>query len=368
MKIVYVYPAIATKGGVERILVEKMNLLAREKGCEVTLLTYDQGEHEVAFALDERVRHIDLQVKTYVKYRYGGWRRLWEEWRRRSWLRQRLWQQLRVLKPDICVTPTNGEVVLLNRLCKDIALVVESHGGFDHLIDFGQDTWWHRLDVRRRRRAIRRADAVVCLTKRDGDRWTREGYGNVHVIPNIAHLNPTGVLSSGKEKRALFVGRFARQKGIEDLLAIWQKVCERHPDWTLEMFGENYEQYQDCVGEGIVVHAPTSDVFSQYCKSSMLLLSSRWEPFGLVIPEAMSCAVPVVSFEGDGPCEIISDGEDGYIVKDRNKDEFAARVCQLIADEELRRQMGRNAVRSARRYSSENILPLWQELFESLAG
>jgi glycosyltransferase involved in cell wall biosynthesis len=97
----------------------------------------------------------------------------------------------------------------------------------------------------------------------------------------------------------------------------------------------------------------------------MLLLTSRWEPFGLVIPEAMSCGVPVVSFEGDGPCEIITDGVDGYIVKDRNIEEFADKVCKLIENVELRQQMGKNAIQKAQRYSADNIMPMWKELFDS---
>lgn len=366
MRIAYIYPAIATKGGVERILVDKMNHLALEKGYEVFLLTYDQGAHDLSFPLDECVRHIDLQVRTFVQYRYVGLRRLWEGWRRRRWLRQRLLHQLDILSPDVIITTTNGEVALLNSLRAGIPLVIESHGGFDHVIDYEQDTWIHRIDIRRRYKEISRADAIICLTNTDAARWIGQGFKNVHVISNIANLNPTDMLSDYNEKRALFVGRFSIQKGIQELLAIWEIVHQRYPDWTLEMYGENYEQYKDSVGEGFCLHAPTSSIFSKYCESSMLLLTSRWEPFGLVIPEAMSCGLPVVSFEGDGPCEIINNGVDGYIIKDRNKDEFVDKVCKLIENVELRQQMGKNAIQKAKRYSADNIIPKWRELFESL--
>lgn len=366
MKIAYIYPMIATKGGVERILVEKMNLLAQQDGYEVFLLTYDQGAHEMSFPLDDRVKHIDLQVRTFVQYRYGGLRRLWEWWRRRRWLRQRLLYQLNLLSPDVVVTTTNGEVALLNTLRADIPLVIESHGGFDHVIDYELSTWVHRFDIYRRYKEILKADALICLTNADAVRWSAHGFLNVYVISNIAHLNPLDIFSDCNEKRALFVGRFSRQKGIRELLDIWKKVHQRYPDWTLEMYGENFEQYKECVGDGFCLHASTSDIFSKYCKSSMLLLTSCWEPFGLVIPEAMSCGLPVVSFEGDGPCEIINDGMDGYIIKDRNKDEFVNKVCQLIENVELRQQMGKNAIQNAQRYSADNIIPMWKELFESL--
>ena len=93
MRIVYVYSALATRGGVERILADKMNMLVQLCNDEVFLITYNQGDHPVAFPLDERVHHIDLGVNTHVKYRYRRLHRLWEGWKRDRWLCQ--WQCLR---------------------------------------------------------------------------------------------------------------------------------------------------------------------------------------------------------------------------------------------------------------------------------
>lgn len=82
----------------------------------------------------------------------------------------------------------------------------------------------------------------------------------------------------------------------------------------------------------------------------------------------MSCGLPVVSFEGDGPCSIINDGKDGFIVKDRNVHAFADRVCQLIENKELRRRMGQQAILTAQNYSANKIMPQWKQLFESLTN
>ncbi|MBR1505931.1 MAG: glycosyltransferase [Prevotella sp.] len=71
-------------------------------------------------------------------------------------------------------------------------------------------------------------------------------------------------------------------------------------------------------------------------------------------------------FEGDGPCSIITDGKDGFLVKDRNIHAFADRICQLIADRELRLRMGQAAVQSAQHYSADRIMLQWKQLFESL--
>lgn len=365
MKIAYVYPAIATRGGVERILVDKLNLLAQDKNYEAVLLTYNQGEHPVAFPLDERVQHIDLNVRTHAKYRYKGIRRLLKGWQLERLLRQRMKQTLAEIAPDVLVTATFGELLLLGRLKGNIPLVVESHGGYDHLIDYPDMNWLHRWDLRSRYRLLRHADAIVSLSESDAQKW-RSIYPQVRVIPNVVHLNPTSRMSSLEQKRIIFVGRLAEQKGIPELLEVWSIVYNRYPDWQLDIYGEGEQESLCRDVEGINVFPPIEDIFSNYCESSMLVLTSRWEPFGLVIPEAMSCGVPVVSFEGDGPCEIISDGVDGYIIKDRNKDEFANKVCQLIEHVALRQQLGKKAIRKAQRYSADNIMPMWKELFESL--
>ena len=365
MKIVYIYPAIATRGGVERILVDKMNLLACEPDYTVYLLTYNQGEHPVSYVLDKRVRHIDLNVRIYAKYRYRGLHRLWEGWKRNHWLCQRLQRTLSEISPNVLVTTTLAELSVLMLWKGRSPLVVESHGGYDHLIDYPVMNWLHRWDIHRRYRLLRKADAIVSLTESDGQKW-RTIYPQVQVIPNVVHLNPTDQYSELNQKRILFVGRLAEQKGIPELIAVWRLIYERHPDWQLDVYGEG-ELAQICQSvKGMQVFPPVVDICSKYREGSMLILTSRWEPFGLVIPEAMSSGLPVISFEGDGPGEIINDGVDGYIIKDRNIDEFANKVCKLIENVELRQQMGKNAIQKAQRYSVDNIMPMWDELFKSL--
>jgi len=83
----------------------------------------------------------------------------------------------------------------------------------------------------------------------------------------------------------------------------------------------------------------------------------------------MSCGVPVVAFDCPyGPSEIITDGENGFLVDSFDVEAFAGKVCQLIEDEGLRLQMGRNAISSVQRFSEDMIMPKWQTLFESVVS
>ena len=87
----------------------------------------------------------------------------------------------------------------------------------------------------------------------------------------------------------------------------------------------------------------------------------------MVMPEAMSCGIPVVAFDClYGPSEIITDGKDGFLVSCYDVETFADKVSLLIENESLRKKMGQNAIQSAQRFKKEEIIPQWINLFESL--
>jgi glycosyltransferase involved in cell wall biosynthesis len=220
--------------------------------------------------------------------------------------------------------------------------------------------------------SARKAQAVVTLTECDASVW-RKVNKKVFVIPDAVCLNETGVYSNLRSKSAVYVGRLSRQKDISSLLAVWQLVCQRHPDWQLHVYGEKGDieeslwQQLKADGNGITVHPPTADILDVYQRHAMLLLTSRYEPFGMVLPEAMSCGLPVVAFDCPyGPADIIVDGVDGFLVRNRSITDFADRIFQLIENRNLRIQMGKAAALSARRYSANEIIPQWKDLFERL--
>ena len=372
MKILYVYDAIANWGGVQRIFVDKMNSLAADYGAQVYLLTTNQGEHQFSYPLHPAVRYKDIQIQLHWQYRYKGLRRYWERFRRHRLLIKRLEKEIKRIQPDVIVSTIPLYIPELLKIKGKAKLVAESHSGYDHVMENDNIMWRRRIEARLLCRQLQKVDVLVSLTESDGRKWCSI-LQNVKVIPNLVNLNQTGHYSNYENKRVIFVGRFAHQKSIPDLLRIWQKVHQRHPDWELHMYGEGEHKDKlmreiEAMNANIVVHQPTQDILQQYIESSIFVLTSLYEPFGLVIVEAMSCGLPVVTFEGDGPNAIVCDGKDGYIVADRNIQAFADRVCQLIEDKELRQKIGQTAIQSAQRYSAERIMPMWKELFESLIG
>ena len=221
------------------------------------------------------------------------------------------------------------------------------------------------------KRLAKRAAVVVTLTEGDAKDWMR--YSNrVRVIPNVVHLNMSGTYSDQKSKSVIFAGRISPQKDVFALLRIWRLVHDRHPDWALDIYGEgeNEEQVRqeiEAMNANVILHAPTGDIMEKFRDSSMLVLTSEFEPFGLVMPEAMSCGLPVVAFDCPyGPASIITEGVDGFLIADRNEKDFADKICLLIENPDLRRQLGQAAIHSSQRYRADHIMPLWKTTFEEL--
>ena len=371
MKIVYVNDALAIWGGLERIVVEKVNELATRYGYEMYVVTTNQGNHPVPYLLNRNVVHKDLNIQFHKEYQYHGFRRIQKKIELKRLYVQRLRDVVNLIRPDVIVCVRSEYVGGVLKVKGRIPLVFESHTSrFAHR--FINADWYAKFQAFINNRNVRFASCVVTLTSGDANDWCRINR-NVCVIPNFVTINDANSFCDYNSKSVAFVGRFSAQKDIYSLLRIWQIVHLRHSDWVLHIYG-GYGEEQEIhnkniinLNANVIVHEPTSEIFDRYKESSVLLLTSRYEPFGLVMPEAMSCGLPVVAFDCPyGPADIITDGVDGFLVKNRDINEFADRVCQLIEDKELRMRMGQAAIKSSQRYRADLIMPKWKKLFETL--
>jgi len=370
MRILYINDAIAIWGGLERIIVEKLNELSVRYGYEMYLVTANQGNHPIPFPLNPRVVFHDLDIQFHRQYDYHGIKRLWMRANLKRLFHKRLRKQIGLIEPDIIVCVRIDYLAEVAKLKGKIPLFFESHSSrYDY--DLSKKPFYKHLAVRRWHQSVASASKVITLTQGDANAW-KEINNQVCVIPNIVHLNDSGRYSDCNSKSVIFVGRFSKQKDVRSLLAIWDIVHKHHPDWLLNIFGGYGDEQErllpeiECNNNGIIVHEPASEIFHRYIENSILLLTSLYEPFGLVLPEAMSCGLPVVAFDCPfGPADIITNEIDGFLIKDRNIQDFADKVCLLIDNPEMRVKMGQAGVISSQRYAAANIMPLWKELFDT---
>lgn len=369
MKVIYITDALAVWGGIERVLRDKMDYLVAH-GYEVYVVTTDQGPHEIPYPLDRRIHVYDLGIQFHHQYRYHGVKRLAKYFEFGRLFRKRLKRIIKEIIPDIliCIRPEALRDIV--SVAGMIPVICESHSMFNAK-HYERASFMYRLKLRFSLLKLSEISMLVALTEGDANDWKRN-CKNVCVIPNIVQLNDTDVYSDCLSKKVVFAGRFSRQKDIGSLFEIWKLVHKRHPDWDLNAYGEG-EQWQKYVeltknsAINMYVYPPSPNIFNHYKESSILLMTSLYEPFGLVLPEAMSCGLPVVAFDCPyGPADIITDGVDGFLIEGRDINAYADKVCLLIENVELRKKMGQAAILSAKRYDKTYIMPQWESLFKEL--
>lgn len=117
----------------------------------------------------------------------------------------------------------------------------------------------------------------------------------------------------------------------------------------------------------IRINRPTKQIGDEYVRSSMLVMSSNYEGFPMVMIEAMACGLPVVSFDYKcGPKDIIKDGENGLLVRNGDIQALADAMMKVMVDQEYRKRLSKNALNVVSAYSEETVMNKWISMFTSL--
>lgn len=378
MKIVYVYDAIARIGGVERILVDKMNYLSDHYHHDVYLITAAQGNHGYSFPLSPNVKHIDINVRFHLQYQYKYPKRLWVKWKMDYLLKKELQKQVKAIDPDIIIGTTYYKADVICKLKCRAKKIIESHcaksytGVADGVNRNAVIRLFHRLYLIQYNNIIeRQSDALIVLTRSDASEWNKQK--NVFIIPNTINCIPQET-SSYKKKRVISVGRLVYQKGFDRLISAWKTVHNRHPDWQLDIFGEGAHKEillkqikNEKLESTIRINPYAKQIFQEYINSSIFVLPSRYEGFGLVLIEAMACGLPCVSFDCPyGPSDIIKEQEDGILVPNDDINKLGDKICYLIENEQTMTKFGNNARENSKRFLPEHIMLLWDQLLKRI--
>lgn len=371
MKSIFVLRSLALFGGVERVVVDKMNYLV-ENGHDITLVTYEQGPHPCVYKLNENVKHIDLNARYFTIYRYGLLKRLIKLLQMKRNFKKQFHCVVQELRPDVIVVVSNA-VDYINEIVSAPfgKIILESHGAYPAIMM--SSTLWGRLKNAIFRSEARKSDLLLTLTNSDKKFWEKH-VKKVHVVPNPVNFYCEKInVYNRKEGRILCVARLDSQKRIDRLIDAFSLLADRYPLWYVDVYGDGseYEALKKQISnmkldDRIHLNPATKNIKKEYQTSQFLVLSSDCEGFGLVIVESMSCGTPVVSTDCPfGPAEIIDDGVDGLLCK-MDAQDLASKIEWMITHEEERKQMGIKAHLSVARYRKDVVMKQWENEYVSV--
>ncbi|WP_027375722.1 glycosyltransferase family 4 protein [Kaistella palustris] len=358
MRLLYITNGINGSGGLERVLSIKASALAKQHGYAVAIVVLNDAHKNPFYIFNPKIELMTIQVGgnalSYIaKYKNG------------------LQQAVDLFNPDVISVCDDGlKAYFIPHFIKTSAKIIyERH--VSKLIGTRDDNgiiknavtsskWWLMENL------ARKFDRYVVLTPGNRREWTT--LQNMQVIANPLPFSSSRT-STQKNKIVICVGKIGYQKGQDLLVKAWSQVHSQFPDWQLHLYGKENLDFLDTnnLKENIHYFPPEKNIDQKYLESSICVMSSRFEGFGMVLVEAMEFGLPCVSFACDyGPSDIIVDGVDGFLVQKEDVTALSKQLTVLLGDEDLRVKMGKKAKENVQRFAPAEIVNNWDRLFREL--
>lgn len=377
MKIVYCTDCICYLGGIQNITITKANGLA-QMGHQVWIIVTD-NKYPPLHPVDPKVQVINLDINYFE-----------DDWKskfcviksiliKRKKHKKAISKLLNDINPDVIIsTGTSEKNFLPNIRLNSIPIFIrEIHFQKGYRLSHARSLFekimaiignWYDYSWN-----INKYDQIVILTNEDKElNWKNNS--KVSVISNPVTFDTNIKTAPLTNKKIITVGRLVYQKNHKSLINAWKIVDQKHPDWQLEIWGDGALKNElskliNTLGlnNKVLLMGYTNDVISQMQKASGYVLFSLFEGMPLVLIEAMSCGLPIVSYTCRcGPKDLIEHGKNGFLCEVNDEKKLAEYICSIIADEKLRIKMGQASKQKSEEFSIEKIASQWTNLFQTL--
>ena len=380
MKLIFCTPQIVGAGGVERVLSQRLNYFIEKFNYDIIVITTEKNSltynnKNSFYYFNPKIEIIDLGIN-YADNLSSNF------FIKQMQLKNKCNKNLKFLnkivnkvKPDFLISTDGNTSSICYKVNYPCEKIIEHHISKQCFTkEMESYSFFDKIKVIYRKYReyyyINKYDKFLVLTEEDKNSW---GDSRIKVINNPLPFDSKEV-SSCKNKKVISIGRLDEQKGFDILIDVWRKVNEKHPDWILEIYGEGSlrKELQDKIDslnltDTLILKGNEKNIQLKYLESSIYVMSSRYEGMPMVLLEAMSCGLPLVSFDCPcGPKDIIKDGENGFLIKFGNIDEMAEKISYLIENEDKRIEIGKKSKELSYNYLEEKIMNQWKELFENL--
>jgi glycosyltransferase involved in cell wall biosynthesis len=370
MKIAFLIDQVYKHGGIEKILSVKANFFALQNKYQITIITTEQKNTKPCYDFNKNITFIDLNINYNRSVSYFHPKNLIKLPKHII----KLNKELNKLNPDIVVVCSHStDTYFVPFIKKNIPKIKEFH--YSKYIEIAPrknpKSSFQRLFYKFADYVETKYNKIVVLNK---DELNYYKSNNTIVIPNPLTFTTT-LTSNYNAKIAIAVGRLAPVKGFDCLIDIWKQINSKHPEWKLYIYGDGQENYKTYLQEKInnynlqnalVLKGNSNEILSKMIDASIYLMTSENECFPLVLLEAQSCGLPVVSFDcPHGPRNILTK-DSAFLIPISENSQYISKLEELVTQEELRKKMGKAAKINSKKYELEKVMYLWENLFNEL--
>ena len=355
MKIVFIVPSIKNNGGVARVTALKANYLIENWNYEIDIICQDEKNINPFFYLNTKINlHYLSKNKGNLKYLPNYFNKINE--------------LLEIRKPNSIIVTDNGfKGFILSYFIKHNSnLIFEIHTSrYENITKgFSIPTFFKNSF---RFLGLKKYDKVIFLNEESAKEWN---VANPILIPNPLPFK-ANKKSARTTKKVICIARHSHEKGLDRLLLIWSNVSKENSDWHLEIYGEetNYSKYlfelvdNYKIKDSVVFKQPIHNIEDAYLGSSVLVMTSRYEGFGLVLIEAMTCGLPVIAYDCPiGPKNIIVNNVSGFLIQDDNHKEFEEKLSQILKNQIDLSKIIQNGINTAENYNLAQIADKWRDV------
>lgn len=356
--IVLLIDQLYSYGGIERLVAIKANYWSEVRNYKVTIISTEQDSKKFAFEISKKVEFIDLSINYNRNISYFSTVNLGKFLKNVILLNQ----VLKKVKPDFIIVASHIPITYFVNFIKANAVTVKE-------FHFTKFYTVRNFKMKVENYLLSKFNHLAVLSEEEATFYET---ANTVVIPNPFNEPKSTIdqIKIGlKANKALFLGRIAPVKNLLELIIIWSFFVKEYPDWILEIYGDSENDYGTSLKHSVQqLHLESNIIFkgaTDYSanainNSKIMLLTSHEECFPLVILESLAMGVPVFSYDcPTGPRNIITNGVDGKIIANKNRNDFVTALCEFAQSTNLQERMSANAFESIAQYRIDKIMNIW---------
>lgn len=372
MKIVYSINSIRGLGGIQKVTLLKANALAEIPQNKVYIIVTDNWmNHPLIHELSPKITFINLQINYYKNDYKSRFHQIISNFKIINHY-FKLQKAISQIKPDVIISVGQSEKYIVPLLQTSAVKIREIHFNSNYRnFTYRFKIISHVLNFLDFKIMAKGYNKIVLLTKEDKD--TFFSHNNKYTyIHNPLTFEPTYNYDNNSNY-IIAVGRLSIEKDFLSLIKAWGMIHTKCPDWKIKIIGDGPEKNvlekeikNLQLSNSIELHGYSNNIKKEMSNSSIFVMTSFYEGFGLVLLEAMACGLPSIAFACQfGPRDIITDGKNGLLVYKRSIEELSNKLLYLIQHPEIRKQISSQALVRVRDFSINRITDKWMKLFQS---